>query len=112
VLSAAGKTTKDYSSDADIEVDRKILDQVASEEPHIQDPLVVRALDELDIDPHDHAKLSDILDPDHGGTIAVHDLVSGLLALRGQPRRSDIVCVNLMIRSLQERMEDLFEKLK
>jgi hypothetical protein len=111
VLAASGQTPKDYSTCADIEVDRSFIDQCASEDPAIQDPLVKEALHRLDIDPHDHAKLSDILDPDHGGTIAIHDLVNGLSALRGQPRRSDIVSVNLMIRSLQDRLEELFDKL-
>jgi len=46
-------------------------------------------------------KLVDILDPDRDGAIHILDLVNGLMRLRGQPRRSDVVCVDLMVRSLQ-----------
>merc|ERR1712110_1142275 len=66
-----------------------------------------RALQALDIDPNDHKKLSDILDPDHSGTISIHELVNGLQRLRGQPRRSDTVMVDLMVRALQKMTEDI-----
>jgi len=87
-------------------VDRKVLDKVVLE------PAAVDALNALDIDPHDHDKLSDILDPDHGGTIGVLDLVNGLQRLRGDPRRSDIISVNLMIRSMQDKIEDILYRMK
>lgn len=66
----------------------------------------VRAyLNSLDIDAHDHKRLPDILDPDHSGTIGVMELVEGLQRLRGDPRRSDVVTVDLMVRSLQEKVD-------
>jgi len=73
------------------------------------DPVVMRALDELDIDPEDNIYLADILDPDNGGSITVPDLITGIRRLRGVPRRSDIVTVDLMVRSLQERINELHE---
>jgi len=66
-----------------------------------KDPYVVEALNELDIDPHDHAILSDILDPQNDGQVPVLDLIDGIRRLRGFPRRSDIVAIDLMIRQSQ-----------
>merc|ERR1712187_358517 len=71
---------------------------------HDQDCL--NALHELEIDPDDHKNLADILDPDHNGAVGVLDLVQGLRKLRGEPRRSDIVTVDLMVRALQEKVHD------
>merc|ERR1712129_202871 len=66
------------------------------------------ALIELDIDPEDHKYLSDILDPDNSGTIGVLELVDGLQRLRGEPRRSDTIAIDLMVRSLQEKVDDIW----
>lgn len=64
----------------------------------------------LDVDSHDHRRLSDILDPDHSGTIGVLELIDGLNRLRGEPRRSDVVSIDLMVRSLQERVEEVLDR--
>merc|ERR1712187_550271 len=66
----------------------------------LANPRVVEALDNLDIHPNDHKRLFDVLDPDRDGFIHIIDLVTGLMRLRGEARRSDIVCVDLMVRSL------------
>jgi len=76
----------------------------------VKDREAVKALNNLDIDPHDHAYLSDIIDPDCSGTIGVLELVDGLKRLRGDPRRSDIVTVDLVARSVQEKVSDMQEK--
>jgi len=81
---------------------RSVLDQVIAE-----DKMVIQALRNLDIDQQDYKKLSDILDPDNSGEISVVELVDGLKRLRGDARRSDIITVDLMVRSLQERIEDM-----
>jgi hypothetical protein len=73
--------------------------------------VVCQALDNLDIDQHDHDNLSDILDPDHNGNIEVLELIEGLRRLRGDPRRGDVVSVNLMIRSLQARAEEILNEI-
>lgn len=112
LVCANGDTTlnKQLSSEVDslldLEVDRSVIDEI------IKEPVAVEALHNLDIDPHDHDKLSDILDPDHGGTITVIDFVNGLQRLRGEPRRSDIVSVNLMIHALQDKVEEVFDRLE
>jgi hypothetical protein len=67
----------------------------------VKDKQVIHSLDELDIDPQDHDRLSDILDPQNDGQVPVLDLVDGIRRLRGFPRRSDIVCIDLMIRQSQ-----------
>lgn len=83
------------------EVERATVDHAMG------DPEAEQALDELDINPQDRARLSDIFDPDNGGTVSLSDIASGIRRLRGDPRRSDIVCVDLMIRSLQAQVKEL-----
>lgn len=90
-----------------MEFDRALFDKVLLEEKS-----AVLALDGLDIDPQDHRYLSDILDPDNSGTICVLELVDGLKRLRGEPRRSDIIAVDLMVRSLQEKIEEIGKCMK
>jgi len=70
---------------------------------------VIDALYQLDIDANDHKRLSDILDPDHSGYIGVLELIEGLRRLRGEPRRSDVVSIDLMVRVLQERVDHTLE---
>merc|ERR1712129_190198 len=67
-----------------------------------------RALHRLDIDPNDHAFLAQILDPQNDGSVSVMELINGLKRLRGEPRRSDIITIDLMVRSLQERIDDIW----
>eukprot|EP00928_Gymnodinium_smaydae_P048661 TRINITY_DN32559_c0_g1_i1.p1 TRINITY_DN32559_c0_g1~~TRINITY_DN32559_c0_g1_i1.p1 ORF type:complete len:670 (+),score=117.79 TRINITY_DN32559_c0_g1_i1:281-2290(+) len=67
----------------------------------VEEPDVVSALKALDIHEDDHRYLADILDPNNGGTLTVTEIVDGLMRLRGEPRRSDIVSVDLMVREIQ-----------
>jgi len=67
-----------------------------------------RALTKLDIDPSDHKYLSDILDPENTGFVSTVSLVDGLKRLRGDPRRSDIITVDLMMRSHQKKLDDVW----
>eukprot|EP00928_Gymnodinium_smaydae_P038992 TRINITY_DN26748_c0_g2_i2.p1 TRINITY_DN26748_c0_g2~~TRINITY_DN26748_c0_g2_i2.p1 ORF type:complete len:674 (+),score=91.68 TRINITY_DN26748_c0_g2_i2:93-2024(+) len=87
------------------EFDREIVDKL------VEDSEAIVALHDLDIDPDDHRRLSDILDPDHSGTIGILEMIEGLRRLRGQPRRSDIVTVDLMIRALQTTAEEMSDAL-
>jgi len=73
------------------------------------DPKAKEALNKLDIDPCDHAFLPDILDPQNDGFITVLELLDGVKRLRGEPRRSDIITVDLMVRSLQQRIDDIWK---
>jgi len=73
------------------------------------DELAQQALHRLDIDPTDHSFLADILDPQNDGSISVMELIDGLKRLRGEPRRSDIISIDLMVRALQERIDDIWK---
>eukprot|EP00929_Paragymnodinium_shiwhaense_P099468 TRINITY_DN6111_c0_g6_i1.p1 TRINITY_DN6111_c0_g6~~TRINITY_DN6111_c0_g6_i1.p1 ORF type:complete len:852 (-),score=179.08 TRINITY_DN6111_c0_g6_i1:64-2619(-) len=89
----------------DLEVTCDVMDTVG------QDPVGRQALLDLDLEPDDIEHLSDILDPDHGGSIAVIELIEGIRRLRGDPRRSDIVMVDLMIRSIQANVDKILTEL-
>eukprot|EP00929_Paragymnodinium_shiwhaense_P099466 TRINITY_DN6111_c0_g3_i1.p1 TRINITY_DN6111_c0_g3~~TRINITY_DN6111_c0_g3_i1.p1 ORF type:complete len:523 (-),score=118.79 TRINITY_DN6111_c0_g3_i1:67-1635(-) len=75
------------------------------------DPLVRALLEELDVDPEDHDCLSDILDVEQEGRVAVIELLQGIKRLRGNPRRSDIVTVDLMCRSMQNTLKSIHQLL-
>jgi len=63
------------------------------------------ALSALDISVYEIAHLADTLDTDNTGSVSTIELVNGLRKLRGNPRRGDIIAVDLMIRSLQEKVD-------
>ncbi|CAJ1398546.1 unnamed protein product [Effrenium voratum] len=85
----------------EIEVARSVIDST------IKDPEAIQVLNDLDIHPQDRARLSDIFDPDNGGTVQLSDVAAGIRRLRGEPRRSDIVCVDLMIRTIQVQVAEI-----
>jgi len=91
----SGKLSDSVDAIYQLELQSSLLDQL------VKLPEVKHALDDLDINPDDHGHLSELLDPDNGGTISVTDFIEGLRRLRGEPRRSDIVHVNMMVKSLQ-----------
>eukprot|EP00929_Paragymnodinium_shiwhaense_P114175 TRINITY_DN824_c0_g7_i1.p1 TRINITY_DN824_c0_g7~~TRINITY_DN824_c0_g7_i1.p1 ORF type:complete len:637 (-),score=97.74 TRINITY_DN824_c0_g7_i1:344-2254(-) len=64
------------------------------------DPEVKKTLSDLDIDPEDHDDLAEILDPDQNGSITLSELMDGLRRLRGEPKRSDIVQINILLHSI------------
>jgi len=64
-------------------------------------------LEELDISDEDQLDLFDTLDVDGGGTIDLEEMIVGLSKLRGDARRSDIVCVGLVVRSIQADLKRL-----
>eukprot|EP00929_Paragymnodinium_shiwhaense_P047978 TRINITY_DN24324_c0_g2_i1.p1 TRINITY_DN24324_c0_g2~~TRINITY_DN24324_c0_g2_i1.p1 ORF type:complete len:663 (+),score=146.22 TRINITY_DN24324_c0_g2_i1:74-2062(+) len=72
-----------------------------------KDPEVQRALNELDVDPEDHENLAVILDPDQGGSITVVELVDGIKRLRGDPKRSDIVQIEILLRSISTVVQEI-----
>jgi len=86
-----------------VSFDRGILEHVIR-----QDEEVIDILTELGIDPQDFSALPDLVDCDNTGHIKPEELVSGVSRLRGRPARSDIVGVDLMIRSLQNKVDDLW----
>jgi len=78
----------------------------------IHDERVSAALDALDINPDDHAYLFDILDCDNSGAMFVSEVIDGIARLRGEPRRSDIITVDLMVRSIQMQCNSLVSNME
>eukprot|EP00930_Biecheleria_cincta_P007058 TRINITY_DN10819_c0_g1_i2.p1 TRINITY_DN10819_c0_g1~~TRINITY_DN10819_c0_g1_i2.p1 ORF type:complete len:554 (+),score=96.89 TRINITY_DN10819_c0_g1_i2:242-1663(+) len=89
-----------------MEVPLSVMDEA------INDPYVKSILNELDINPQDHRRLTDIFDPDNGGTVELADVAIGIRRMRGDPRRSDIVCVDLMVRSMQTVLHETLTLVK
>eukprot|EP00929_Paragymnodinium_shiwhaense_P099464 TRINITY_DN6111_c0_g2_i2.p1 TRINITY_DN6111_c0_g2~~TRINITY_DN6111_c0_g2_i2.p1 ORF type:complete len:670 (-),score=87.69 TRINITY_DN6111_c0_g2_i2:298-2175(-) len=75
------------------------------------DPVVRAALEELDVDAEDHECLSEILDVDQNGSVVVIELLQAIRRLRGTPRRSDIVTVDLICRSMQGTLNEIKQSL-
>merc|ERR1712187_472630 len=94
----------DYDEIINLEVPRSVIEQLA------QDPAAQKSLIDLDIDPEDNEHLVDIFDPDNGGTITVTDFIEGLRRLRGDPRRSDIISIDLMLRSVQTSVNEILAR--
>jgi len=90
----------------DVEFPASFIDEL------VQNDAVIAALDELDINPLDRSRLTDIFDPDNGGTIALVDIAAGIRKLRGEPRRSDIINVDLMIRWMQGTVREILDIVK
>merc|ERR1712012_901528 len=59
---------------------------------------------DLDVSDEDQLDLFETLDVDGSGTIDLEELIVGICKLRGDARRSDIVGVSLITRSLQMSM--------
>eukprot|EP00929_Paragymnodinium_shiwhaense_P072252 TRINITY_DN36669_c0_g1_i1.p1 TRINITY_DN36669_c0_g1~~TRINITY_DN36669_c0_g1_i1.p1 ORF type:complete len:734 (+),score=155.45 TRINITY_DN36669_c0_g1_i1:110-2203(+) len=89
----------------DLDVSCDTMDKLGS------DPVIQHALEELDVDPEDHEALSEILDVDGNGSVVVIELLQGIKRLRGNPRRSDIVTLDLLCRSMQSTMQEVHQLL-
>merc|ERR1712159_446154 len=63
-------------------------------------------MDDLEIPP-DRAHLFDILDADGSADLEVAELVQGLLRVRGEARKSDVIGVVLAVRKLQDMVRQL-----
>ncbi|CAE6965058.1 unnamed protein product [Symbiodinium sp. CCMP2456] len=66
----------------------------------LRDPDFVRVLDEASIDVSAQVGLFDVLDADAGGELSVHELVTGLMSLRGPVTKGDVIGMSLKIRYL------------
>eukprot|EP00746_Dinoflagellata_sp_MGD_P040997 gnl/MRDRNA2_/MRDRNA2_19900_c0_seq1.p1 gnl/MRDRNA2_/MRDRNA2_19900_c0~~gnl/MRDRNA2_/MRDRNA2_19900_c0_seq1.p1 ORF type:complete len:706 (-),score=132.24 gnl/MRDRNA2_/MRDRNA2_19900_c0_seq1:160-2277(-) len=69
----------------------------------IQDTEVQVLLNELDVPEADRDDIFDVLDADGNGRLELRELVQGILKIRGQARRSDVVGISLAVRSLQSK---------
>merc|ERR1712241_729332 len=80
-------------------------------EETMMDPEAPKLLEDLDVAEEDRIGLFDVLDADGGGTLQLLEIIRGVLKLRGEPRRSDVVQVGLMLRSLQDSLSQLHQQL-
>ncbi|CAE7337534.1 unnamed protein product [Symbiodinium necroappetens] len=74
----------------------------------IQDPAVQALMDELDLPPN-RAQLFEVIDSDGSGTLHIQELVQGLLKLRGEVNKGDVVAPLLAARSVQTLVTSLQE---
>mmetsp|Transcript_52212 Transcript_52212/g.122159 ORF Transcript_52212/g.122159 Transcript_52212/m.122159 type:complete len:666 (-) Transcript_52212:58-2055(-) len=72
----------------------------------LKDPEVHLILDELDVPEEERLDIFEVLDANGNGTLQLEELIHGVIRLRGDPKRSDVIQVLLVIRSLQEEMQD------
>jgi len=70
---------------------------------------VQNILEDLEIAEDDYFDLFDILDTDGNGSLDVKEIVEGMLRLRGNARRSDVVGVGYAIRALQLSLGEFSE---
>jgi len=65
-----------------------------------------KLLDDLDV-PSERARLFDVFDADGNGTLCARELIQGLLRVRGEPQRSDVLASILGVRALLEMVREL-----
>merc|ERR1719335_6522 len=74
----------------------------------IQDSAACKLLDELDIPRGaERAELFEVLDADGSGTLSAAEFISGLMKVRGEARKSDIIATRLSVSSLQELLRNI-----
>merc|ERR1719414_1182837 len=68
-------------------------------------------MDQLDLDPADRVNIFDILDADGSGSLEVRELITGVLSVRGEARKSDTVAALLAVRAVQDTLRRMEAKL-
>jgi len=81
----------------------------------ISAPEAQELLDDMDVNVMDHMSLFDALDADGSGSLDIHELISGIMQLRGAAEKTDVVASVLKLRSLQQNfnsfMTDVMDRL-
>lgn len=73
----------------------------------------VKALfDAIDVDEHDQTDLFDSLDVDGNGRLHLHELIGGLVKMRGKARKSDIVASRMLMEVLAGKIATVEHTLK
>jgi len=111
-LEAAVQCCSSLTSSADIDDVAERSEPVSKEMflCLVQDAKVQQLLDELDV-PSDRAALFDILDSDGSGGLEVTELITGLLQVRGEPKKCDMVGTLLAVRTLQKMLLEQGDRL-
>jgi len=68
-------------------------------------PQAQEILDDLDVRDGDRRGFFELLDANGDGTLEISEIVQGLLALRGEARKSDVVATLLKVKSCQESLQ-------
>jgi hypothetical protein len=72
----------------------------------LKDERVRHLFNDLDVDESNLIDLFDVLDADGGGTLQLEEIILGIAKLRGDARRSDVISVGLVLRSLQNSLQE------
>ncbi|CAJ1404691.1 unnamed protein product [Effrenium voratum] len=78
----------------------------------LQDAEFVRVLEEADVDISNKFELFNILDVDLGGELSPHELLTGLLSLRGEVSKGDVIYILLRVRDMTHRLDQLQQGLQ
>eukprot|EP00930_Biecheleria_cincta_P057930 TRINITY_DN43790_c0_g1_i1.p1 TRINITY_DN43790_c0_g1~~TRINITY_DN43790_c0_g1_i1.p1 ORF type:complete len:657 (-),score=102.31 TRINITY_DN43790_c0_g1_i1:45-2015(-) len=70
-------------------------------------PEFLTILSDASIDVASKGELFDIIDADMGGELSMHELLEGLMSLRGHVTKNDIICMLLKIRHLTKMVEQI-----
>jgi len=93
------------------DIDKETLDSMritqAMFDIIIHEQSIQELLDDLDIQPEDRVNLFEILDAYGSGSLALEELIVGIIKLRGESRRSDVIAINLQVRELQVAVHTL-----
>lgn len=57
-------------------------------------------------------ELFDILDVDLGGELSPHELLTGLLSLRGDVSKGDVIYILLRVRDMTHRLDQLQQEMQ
>jgi len=78
----------------------------------VQDPQVQDIFDDLEIQSEGRGRLFDVLDADGSGTLGLRELVQGLLRVRGEAQRSDVLAAVLGVRAVMEILKGHIDNMK
>jgi len=73
----------------------------------MEDAVVKVLLADLDIELHNPANLFETFDFNGDGTINLVEIVKGLMKLRGEPQKNDVIAAWVALRSLHEKVDQL-----
>eukprot|EP00931_Biecheleriopsis_adriatica_P108017 TRINITY_DN8234_c0_g1_i1.p1 TRINITY_DN8234_c0_g1~~TRINITY_DN8234_c0_g1_i1.p1 ORF type:complete len:737 (-),score=131.14 TRINITY_DN8234_c0_g1_i1:86-2227(-) len=66
-----------------------------------------RVLEDADVDVSNKSEIFNILDVDHGGELSATELLQGLMSLRGDVSKGDVVSILLRVRDMIDRFDAL-----
>lgn len=89
---------------ARVEITQEVIDILCSNERF---QVILR---ELDVSNENQLDLFDTLDVDGGGTLDLEEMVTGIIKLRGDARRADVIAVGLKLTSLQTAFQKFESK--